>query len=58
MLIVTVSIPGIAEPQIVRAETREAGLSDALYALGLHFAPEGTTVESQPVEDVQCSSAT
>ncbi|MCW0447222.1 hypothetical protein NB717_000077 [Xanthomonas sacchari] len=58
MLIVTVHIPGIAEPQVVRAETREAGLSDALYALGLHFAPEGTTVESQTVEDVQCSFAT
>ncbi len=57
MLIVTVSIPGIAHPQVVRAETAEAGVSDALYALGLHFAPPGTTFETQPVKDVQCSFA-
>ncbi|MBB5875849.1 hypothetical protein [Xanthomonas sp. 3498] len=58
MLIVTVHIPGVAEPQIVRAETREAGISDALYALGLHFAPEGTTADTQPIEDAPCSFAT
>ncbi|MBB4126266.1 hypothetical protein GGR77_001556 [Xanthomonas translucens] len=58
MLIVTVSIPGLARSHSVRAETEESGVADALYALGLHFAPEGTTVSTHPAEDAQCSSVT
>ncbi|WP_439444499.1 hypothetical protein ABWU93_11645 [Xanthomonas translucens pv. translucens] len=51
MLNVSVYIPGIARPHVVLADSEEAGIADALYALGLHFVPEGTAVTTEPVGD-------
>lgn len=55
MLSVSVYIPGVARPHVVVADSEEAGIADALYALGLHFVPEGTTVTTEQVGDSDLS---
>jgi hypothetical protein len=57
VLTVSVYIPGVARLHVVLADSEEAGIADALYALGLHFVPEGTTVTTEQVGDSDFSSA-
>lgn len=42
-----VHIPGVATPHSVTAETEDDAITDALYALGLHALPEGSSVTSE-----------
>jgi len=42
-----IHIPGVKEPHSVLAIDENAAIADALYVLGLHALPEGSSVTSE-----------